>query len=322
MNSPLLAVENLSVRFVGDDAPVRAVSDVSFTVERGEVLCLLGESGCGKTAMMRSLIRLFPQDRAQLQGQVRLNGRDTISMSSSELKRIRGKSVAMVFQEASLAFDPIYRIGDQFVEAMRCHEPITRRRARVRALELLEMVRIPSPERSFSAYPHELSGGMAQRAMLALALACSPALLLADEPTTALDATVQIQILLLLREIQRRTGMGMILVTHDIGVAAEIADRVAVMYAGRIVESGAVRDVLRHSRHPYTRGLLATIDKGMRRGELLPAIEGVPPDLARLPGGCSFAPRCPGATAVCLIKEPEQTVVANGQTFRCHNPVP
>jgi peptide/nickel transport system ATP-binding protein len=318
----LLEVENLSVEFVGEGAPVRAVDGVSFTLERGEVLCLLGESGCGKTAMLRSIIRLHPGDRTRLQGRVLLNGGDMNAMARRELDRLRGKSVAMVFQDASLAFDPIYRIGDQFIEAMRRHESISRRQARDRAIALLEMARIPSPERSFDSYPFELSGGMAQRAMLALALACDPLLLLADEPTTALDATVQIQILLLLREIQRRTGMGMILVTHDIGVAAEMADRVAVMYAGRIVESGSVRDVLRKSRHPYTKGLLATVNKGMSRGELLPAIEGSPPDLARLPRGCSFAPRCPRAADACLAQAPEVTVVDNSHTFRCYNPEP
>lgn len=239
-------------------------------------------------------------------------------MPRRALDAVRGRDVAMVFQDAALAFDPVYRVGDQIAEAIQCHENIGRQAAMERAAELLEMVQIPSPQRCLAAYPHELSGGMCQRAMIALALSCRPTLLLADEPTTALDATVQIQILVLLREIQKRTGMAMILVTHDIGVAAELADRIAVMYAGRIVETGAAREILHSPRHPYTQGLLASTAGGLVRGQRLPAIQGSPPDLSiRLPG-CSFAPRCPHAMPICRETMPPAVRLDGGHQARCH----
>ncbi|ETW92202.1 MAG: ABC transporter, partial [Candidatus Entotheonella gemina] len=227
-----------------------------------------------------------------VEGSIRIAGQDVLSLSPRALADMRGRTVSMIFQEPMVAFDPVFTVGRQIVETVVRHEHTDRKTAHARARELFELVQIPSPQRRLRAYPHELSGGMRQRAMIALALACRPRLLLADEPTTALDATVQIQILLLLRQLQQELGMAMIFVTHDIGVAVEVADRLAVMYAGRFVETGLVREVFRTPRHPYTAGLLAsTISRG-KRGEWLETIPGSPPDLAALPPGCSFAPRC------------------------------
>ena len=241
---PLAEVSDLSIRFVTREATVHAVNGVSFCVRSGEVLCILGESGSGKTVTLRALMRLLPPRRTQIEGMVRVEGHDVLAMRSRALRDLRGGLVSMVFQEPMTALDPVYTVGQQIGETVRRHTGCDRRAARARALELLELVRIPSAERRLDAYPHELSGGLRQRAMIAMALSCNPRLLLADEPTTALDATVQVQVLVLLRRLQRELGMGMIFVTHDIGVAAEIADTVAVMYAGRIVESGPVARVL------------------------------------------------------------------------------
>ncbi len=296
---PLLEVEGLRVAIRGPEHTVRILHGVGFSLVRGEVLCLLGESGSGKTVMLRSLLRLLPERRAMIQGRVVLDGEDILALSPRALSDLRGSRVGMIFQEPATAFDPVYTVGRQIVETIRRHEEVGEAEAHARALELLERVQIPSPERRLAAYPHELSGGMRQRAMIALALCCRPALLLADEPTTALDATVQIQILLLLRRLQRELGLAIIFVTHDIGVAVEIADRIAVMYAGRIVESGPVRDILRDPRHPYTQGLLASTLRKGERGRRLATIPGAPPDIAALPPGCSFAPRCARVEPLC-----------------------
>jgi peptide/nickel transport system ATP-binding protein len=252
----LAEVSDLSVRFVTREATVHAVNGVSFGVLPGEVLCILGESGSGKTVTLRALMRLLPPRRTEITGTVRVDGRDVLAMSLRALRDLRGGLVSMVFQEPMTALDPVYTVGQQIGETLRRHTGCGRSAARGRALELLELVRIPSAERRLNAYPHELSGGLRQRPMIAMALSCKPRLLLADEPTTALDATVQIQVLVLLRRLQRELGMGMIFVTHDLGVAAEIADTVAVMYAGRIVESGPVARILQAPAHPYTAGLL------------------------------------------------------------------
>jgi peptide/nickel transport system ATP-binding protein len=315
--APLLRVDGLRVTFTGQGASVTAVNDVSFELGRGEVLCLLGESGCGKTVMMRSLIRLLPPQRTKIDGRISFEDQDVAALSRKGLDALRGRRIAMVFQDPLLALDPVYTIGEQLVEAIRCHERIGASEARGRSLALLDSVHVPSPRRVLDSYPHQLSGGMAQRAMIALALCGDPTLLLADEPTTALDATVQIQILVLLREVQRRTGMSVILVTHDIGVAAELADRVAVMYAGRIVEIGSAVDILRAPRHPYTRGLLASTSSGLARGERLRAIPGAPPDLGALPAGCSFADRCDRAVPACRVQFPPLIAQAGGRAVAC-----
>ena len=314
----LVDIQDLHVTFTGARRPVRAVDGVDLQVRRGEVLALIGESGSGKSVILRSLLRLHPERRTEIKGQIRVAGKDVLSLSSGDLADYRGKVASMIFQEPLLALDPVYTVGAQIVESICRHENMDRAQAQQRALELFERVRIPSPQLRLAAYPHELSGGMRQRAMIALALACRPQLLLADEPTTALDATVQIQILLLLRELQRELGLSVIFVTHDIGAAVEVADRMAVMYAGRIVEQGPARDLIRSPRHPYTRALLqsrahAAMDKGTR----LQTIPGAPPDLANLPPGCAFAPRCALASATCTQSRPEAVPVGPHHQTRC-----
>jgi peptide/nickel transport system ATP-binding protein len=315
--APLAEVSDLTVRFVSREATVRAVNGVSFQVRPGEVLCILGESGCGKTVTLRALMRLLPPRRTQITGSVRVDGQDVLAMPPRALRDLRGGLVAMIFQEPMTALDPVYTVGQQIGETLRRHTGCDRTAARARALELLELVRIPSAERRLAAYPHELSGGLRQRAMIAMALSCNPRLLLADEPTTALDATVQIQVLVLLRRLQRELGMGMIFVTHDLGVAAEIADTVAVMYAGRIVESGLVARVLQAPAHPYTAGLLASTVHGQPRERDIDAIPGSPPDSRHLPPGCSFAPRCPRRTADCRRVVPEPRFPEAGHMAAC-----
>jgi peptide/nickel transport system ATP-binding protein len=284
-------VRDLTVRFVNRDMNVPVVNGVSFSLEAGEVLCLLGESGSGKSVTMRALMRLLP-DSARLGGQVDVNGVDIMSLPRRKLPDIRGSLISMIFQEPLTALDPVYTIGQQIAEAVRRHDGVGGRDAMRRARELLDLVQIPSAARRLAAYPHELSGGLRQRAMIALALSCRPRLLLADEPTTALDATVQIQVLLLLRELRRELGMAMLIVTHDLGVACEVADKVAVMYAGRFMETGSIAAVMDRPSHPYTQGLLRSTVHGGLRDHVLEPIPGAPPDLADLPPGCCFAPRC------------------------------
>jgi peptide/nickel transport system ATP-binding protein len=303
MTQALLSVQDLTVRFLGQRV-VQALSGVCLELAQGETLGLLGESGSGKSVTLRTLLRLNSPKRTQVQGQVLVDGQDVLALQGGALARYRGGVVSMVFQEPGLAFDPVFTIGSQMAEMIRAHEPVNQASARVRALQMLERVQIPQARKRMDAYPHELSGGMRQRAMIALALCCKPKLLLADEPTTALDATVQIQILLLLRELQRELGMSVIFVTHDIGAAVEISDRLAIMYAGRIVEQGSVADVIQRPLHPYTRGLMdSTVVAGMR-GKPLAAIAGAPPDLGNLPAGCAFAPRCSSASNRCLQQVP------------------
>ena len=315
--APLVSVSGLSVKFVSRDATVHAVNGVSFTLQPGEVLCILGESGSGKSVTMRALIRLLPAKRAELGGEVQIAGRDVMAMGNRELADLRGGDVGMIFQEPMVAFDPVYTIGKQIIETVARHDGVSHASARARALELFELVQIPSPARRLKAYPHELSGGMRQRAMIALALCCRPHLLLADEPTTALDATVQIQILHLLRQLQRELSMAVIFVTHDVGVAVETGDRIAVMYAGRFVETGPVADIMRSPRHPYTSGLLSSTVQGSMRGQRLEAIPGSPPDLSTLPSGCSFAPRCPHVEERCLHAVPSETWIEPNHMSRC-----
>ncbi len=314
---PLVEVNDLHVRFVTREATVHAVNGVSFTARRGEVLCILGESGSGKTVTLRTLLRLLPPRATRIEGQVLVDGRDVLAMPARELRDLRGGVAAMVFQEPMTALDPVYTVGQQIGETVRRHTGCDRRAARARALELLELVRVPSAARRLDSYPHELSGGLRQRAMIAMALSCDPRLLLADEPTTALDATVQVQVLILLRRLQRELGMGMIFVTHDLGVAAEIADTIAVMYAGRIVEIGPVAELLRAPLHPYTAGLLASTVHGQPRDRDIDAIPGSPPDMRHLSQGCSFAPRCPRRDAACHTMVPEPRYPSRGRMAAC-----
>ncbi|MDN6883799.1 ABC transporter ATP-binding protein [Variovorax sp. CAN2819] len=314
----MVRLRDLSVSFDGGRKPVQAVSGVSLEVQRGEVVALIGESGSGKSVTLRTLLRLHPERRTRMGGTVQVDGRDVLAMSQRELAGFRGKVASMIFQEPLLALDPVYPVGAQIAESIRRHEPVTQAEAWRRALALFERVRIPSPERRLQAYPHEMSGGMRQRAMIALALACNPQLLLADEPTTALDATVQIQILLLLRELQRDLGLSVIFVTHDIGAAVEVADRIAVMYAGRIVEEGTARELIRSPRHPYTIALLKSRAHGaLARGTRLETIGGAPPDLSALPPGCAFAERCALADEACRAAQPPAAEPAPGHRVRC-----
>jgi peptide/nickel transport system ATP-binding protein len=262
-------------------------------------------------------MRLLPPKRARIAGRVSLAGQDVLSLEGRALQSFRGGAVSMVFQEPMTALDPVYTIGQHLTEMIRRHKGGTKADARARAIEMLDLVKIPSAARRVDAYPHELSGGLRQRAMIAIALACGPRLLLADEPTTALDATVQIQVLILLRRLQKELGMGTIFVTHDLGVAAEIADRVAVMYAGRVIEEGPVADVLRSPAHPYTAGLLASTVHDQAPDEDIAAIPGSPPDLRRLPPGCSFAPRCSYVREICRQGFPDSVYPAPGRMARC-----
>jgi peptide/nickel transport system ATP-binding protein len=318
MSEAFVDIRGLTVTFTGGRKPVRAVGGVDLQVQRGEVVALIGESGSGKSVTLRSLLRLHTPRRTQMGGQLRVGGQDVLKMSSSQLADYRGKVTSMIFQEPLLALDPVYTVGAQIVESIRRHEKVSAEAAHQRALELFERVRIPSPERRLAAYPHEMSGGMRQRAMIALALACKPQLLLADEPTTALDATVQIQILLLLRELQREMGLSVIFVTHDIGAALEVADRIAVMYAGRIVEVGSARALIREPRHPYTLALLKSRAHGaLAKGSRLETIGGAPPDLSALPPGCAFAERCSFANDGCRRTAPEVVMLAPDHGARC-----
>ena len=314
---PLVEVDDLTVRFVTREATVHAVNGVSFAIRPGETLCILGESGSGKSVTLRALMRLLPPDRTRITGTMKVDGRDVLAMDRRALGAYRGGLASMIFQEPMTALDPVYTINQQISETIIRHNGGTKAQARARALELFELVKIPSPERRLDAYPHELSGGLRQRAMIAMALSCGPRLLLADEPTTALDATVQIQVLILLRRLQKDLGMATIFVTHDLGVAAEIADRVAVMYAGRIVEEGPVAEILGNPQHPYTQGLLASTVHGQPRDQDIQAIPGSPPDLRRLPSGCAFGPRCSQAMLACRTIVPEPRHPAPGRMARC-----
>ena len=314
--APIVDVQRLTVDFGAGSKKVRAVAGVDLTLAKGETLALLGESGSGKSVTLRALVRLHPKS-ARIGGEITVDNRNVLEMPASELGRYRGGVVSMIFQDPGLAFDPVYRVGDQIAEAVVRHRGTSFRQGRARALELFERVRIPSPERRLDNFPHEMSGGMRQRAMIALALACGPKVLLADEPTTALDATVQIQVLLLLRELQRELGLAVIFVTHDIGVAVEVADRIAVMYGGRIVEMGPCAKVIRGPAHPYTQGLLASrAGHAVAKGARLVAIPGSPPDLANLPPGCAFAPRCSQAIETCRSAMPDAVVIEPGH-FAC-----
>ncbi len=315
--STLLEVRDLHVTFVTPDRTVHAVNGVSFEVKRGETLGILGESGSGKSVTLRSILRLHPAHRTRWSGSLKLEGDEVLAMPAAALADLRGRRVAMIFQEPATAFDPVFTVGQQIAETIRRHTGKTEADAWKRARELLELVRIPSPAQRLQAYPHEMSGGMRQRAMIALALSCNPSLLLADEPTTALDATVQIQVLLLIRELQRELDLGVIFVTHDIGVAVEVSDRIGVMYAGKLVELADVEQMVDAPRHPYSRGLLASTVHGSMRGQRLEAIPGAPPDLSRAPSACSFAPRCKHAEARCVDAVPALLPVGDGHLVRC-----
>lgn len=312
-----LSLKDLTVQFRTPKGTITAIDRLSLDLSRGEVLGLIGESGSGKSVTLRALLRILPEARTQIAGQMMVGGRNALALRGADLRAYRGGEVSMIFQEPATALDPVHSIGAQIAEAVMVHSGCTKREAMARALEMLDLVRIPSAKARLDNYPHEMSGGMRQRAMIALALSTKPKLLLADEPTTALDATVQIQVILLLRDLQRELGMATIFVTHDVGVAAEISDKVAVMYAGRIVETGTAAQVLKSPAHPYTRGLLSSTVHGVVPGARIDAIPGMPPDPARMPPGCAFAPRCGLATDLCARAKPDLLPQPDGRMAAC-----
>jgi len=314
----LLDVRNLRTSFFTSQGEARAVDGVSFSVEPGQTLGLVGESGCGKTMTALSILRLTPPAGRIVGGEIVFDGRNLLTVTEAEMRGVRGNAIAMIFQEPMSSLNPVFTVGNQIAEAVRLHQGLGRQAARAKAVEMLELVEIPEPERRVDEYPHQLSGGMRQRVMIAMALSCHPRLLIADEPTTALDVTIQAQILDLLAGLQQRLGMGLILVTHDLGVVAERADHVAIMYAGRIVEQTTVHAIFAQPLHPYTRGLLRSIPKvGAERRRRLEAIPGVVPDLLRLPSGCHFRDRCPQAIAPCAAVDPSLDEVQPGHWAAC-----
>jgi len=312
---PLIEVRGLRVGFQTAGGTVAAVDDVDFSVRAGETLAIVGESGSGKSVMSLSLLRLVPS--AITSGEIRFRGEDLLARPAHAMRDIRGGRIGMIFQEPNTSLNPVQTIGDQIVEAIQLHQAVAKAAARARAVEVLEMTGIPSPAARMKSYPHELSGGMRQRAMIAMALACRPELLIADEPTTALDVTVQAQILDLMRELKANSGAAIILITHDLGVVAEMADRVAVMYAGRIVEIAPVTDLFDGPEHPYTIGLLSSMPSIDGDSETLTPIEGSMPDPLALPPGCRFQPRCPFAIKRCAIEAPPLESVGPGHLSAC-----
>jgi peptide/nickel transport system ATP-binding protein len=297
----VLEVSGLTTVFHTRTGVVRAVQDVSFSVGAGETLAIVGESGCGKTMTALSLMRLIPMPPGQITaGTVKLGGIDLLQLDEASMRKMRGSQIAMIFQEPMTALNPLFTVGRQIAEMVSLHENVSRRGANRRAVEMLQHVRIPAPERRAREYPHQLSGGMRQRAMIAMALACRPKVLIADEPTTALDVTIQAQVLDLIDDLRRELGTAVVLITHDLGVVAETADRMVVMYAGRKVEEGLTKDLFADPCHPYLQGLLASVPRfGRAEGERLREIPGIVPALSDLPKGCAFAPRCPSAIGKC-----------------------
>ncbi len=314
--APLLEIKNLALEFGGADRPLRAVDGVSFRLAAGETVCLVGESGCGKSVTALSIARLVPTPPARyVGGEILLNGRDVLRMSKPELRDIRGGVVSYIFQEPGASLNPVFRVGNQIKESLQLHRPEKANDDEV--IRLLKLVGIPAPESRIRDYPHQMSGGMQQRIMIAMALASEPKLLVADEPTTALDVTIQAQIIELLRDLKQRLGMAMLLITHNLGIVGDIADRVAVMYAGQIVELAPAADLLTRPLHPYTQALMNSVPKLERAADRLSAIPGNVPNLGSFPSGCRFHPRCPVAKPDCAQKPPELIEVEPGRWVRC-----
>jgi oligopeptide/dipeptide ABC transporter ATP-binding protein len=319
MAERLLDVENLSVQFATEDGLVRAVDGVSFELDRGKVLGIVGESGSGKSVTAMTIMGLTRGVNARFEGSVRYQGKDLLKISDAEMQEYRGNEIGMIFQDPMTSLNPVYRVGEQIVEAIQAHEDVDRRNAHRRAVELLRQVGIPNPETRVDDFPHQFSGGMRQRAMIAMALSCNPAILIADEPTTALDVTIQAQIVELIGRLKDDFNSAVIMITHDLGVVADIADEILVMYAGRVVERAGTRDLFYDPQMPYTWGLLGSIPRLDRpRPERLYSIKGAPPSLINAPKGCKFRPRCPHAFDKCM-EEPrlEQRVEAAGHLDRC-----
>ncbi|GHG38106.1 ABC transporter ATP-binding protein [Streptomyces albogriseolus] len=315
----LLEVRDLHVEFRTRDGVAKAVNGVTYGVDEGETLAVLGESGSGKSVTAQAVMGILDTPPGRVTGgEVVFQGRDLLTLKEEERRRIRGAEMAMIFQDALSALNPVLTVGDQLAEMFTVHRGMSRKDARAKAVELMDRVRIPAARERVRQYPHQFSGGMRQRIMIAMAIALEPALIIADEPTTALDVTVQAQVMELLAELQREYRMGLILITHDLGVVADVADRIAVMYAGRIVESAPVHDIYKAPAHPYTRGLLDSIPRLDQKGRELYAIKGLPPNLTRIPPGCPFHPRCPLARDVCTTDDPPLYEVSGTRGSACH----
>jgi peptide/nickel transport system ATP-binding protein len=320
--APLLTVDNLTTVIHARRRALRAVDRVTFSVDKGEILGLVGESGCGKSMTALSIMRLLPPAAAVAEGTVRFGERDLLRLSGGEMRKVRGNEIAMVFQEPMTALDPAFTIGSQITEVVRAHANVSKEEARTRAAAMLDRLGIPNAAQRLDDYPHQFSGGMRQRVMLALALVMNPQLLLADEPTTALDVTIQAQILDLVADLRRELGLSVILITHNLGVVNEIADRVAVMYAGEIVEIGTTRQIFEDPRHPYTQGLLKSMPYLATREPILHVIPGRVPELWAMPAACRFAARCPNRIAPCVETHPDLARIETGHDLRCYNPSP
>ncbi|MFJ9406037.1 ABC transporter ATP-binding protein [Streptomyces sp. NPDC101393] len=316
---PLLDIRDLHVEFHTRDGIVKAVNGVNYNVSAGETLAVLGESGSGKSVTAQAVMGILDMPPAKIpQGEIRFRGRDMLTMSSEERRGLRGAKIAMIFQDALSSLNPVLSVGYQLGEMFRVHQGMSKKAAKAKSIELMDRVKIPAAKSRVGDYPHQFSGGMRQRIMIAMALALEPDLIIADEPTTALDVTVQAQVMDLLADLQREYNMGLILITHDLGVVADVADKIAVMYAGRIVETAPVHDLYKNPAHPYTRGLLESIPRLDQKGQELYAIKGLPPNLLHVPQGCAFNPRCPLAQDVCRTDTPPLHRVAEGRASACH----
>jgi oligopeptide/dipeptide ABC transporter ATP-binding protein len=319
LEDELLDIKGLSTVFKTSSGVFPAVKDVSLTLKKGETLCLVGESGSGKTITTMSLMQLLPSYGEVVSGEILFQEKNLVKLNRKEMNKIRGKSISMIFQDPMSALDPVYTCGKQITESIRIHVDLSKEEVYNKTIQLLKQVGIPHPETVFNNYPHELSGGMCQRVMIAMALSCNPELLIADEPTTALDVTVQARILDLLNKVKREFNMGILLITHDLGVVAEMADRVAVMYAGQIVEETDVLTLFRAPKHPYTKGLIKSVPPLLRKDKTLYSIPGSVPTISEMPKGCRFHPRCSFATEVCLKKEPVLEDINKQHRVKCWN---
>jgi oligopeptide/dipeptide ABC transporter ATP-binding protein len=318
MPQKTIEIKDLKTHFFTRRGVIKAVDGVSFSIEEGETLGLVGESGSGKSITCLSLLKLVPQPAGRIVGgQVLLNGEDLIPKSEKEMRQIRGKRISMILQEPMTSLNPVFTIVNQVAEPIRMHQKLDKKRAWEKVKEMLRLVKIPSPEVRMKEYPHQMSGGMRQRIVGAMMLSCQPGLLIADEPTTALDVTIQAQFLKLIKDIQRDTNLAMIVVTHDFGIVAKVCDQVAVMYAGKIVENAPIRELFNNPQHPYTQALMDSLPKMEQKVKRLYSIEGQPPDLGDLPPGCSFSPRCLKAMDICLQENPGHTVVKEGHILSC-----
>ncbi|MDI3480921.1 MAG: peptide/nickel transport system ATP-binding protein [Tepidanaerobacteraceae bacterium] len=317
MNDNLVEVRNLKTYFFTDDGIVPAVDGVDFCIKKGETLGIVGESGCGKSVTSLSLLRLVPNPPGKIvEGEVFFKGENLLKKTESEMRKIRGNDISMIFQEPMTSLNPVFTVGEQISEAIELHQGLSKRDAMAKAVEMLKMVGIPSAEQRVREYPHQMSGGMRQRVMIAMALSCNPALLIADEPTTALDVTIQAQILELMKDLKERLGTAIMLITHDLGVVAEMAENVLVMYAGKVVEYADVKTIFKNPKHPYTVGLLGSIPRLDEPKEKLYVIEGAVPNPFNMPSGCRFHPRCPEAREICRMREPE-LLQLDGHQVRC-----